>query len=140
MCMTLNEKVWSLSNDPSIQCIHRICNIVYPCQGQQSTPPKKEKNLKVTIVYMQLIYYGMEVAHQKPWELVQSTTLNNVLQKCFIDKIQWKILMTGVSTMKFPTKQARMLMASHKMITSTRWFGQTTKHTNTDIDIYIYIH
>jgi hypothetical protein len=34
---------------------------------------------------------------------------NKVLQKCFIDKTQWKILMTGVSTMKFPTKQARML-------------------------------
>lgn len=58
MCMTLNEKVWSLSNDPSIQCIHRICNIVYPCQGQQSTPPKKEKNLNHCLHVAYILWNG----------------------------------------------------------------------------------
>lgn len=46
--------------------------------------------------------------------LMEIKQLDKLLQKCFIDKTQWKILMTGVSTMNFSTKQARMLMESHR--------------------------
>lgn len=111
MCMTFNEKVWSLSNDPSIQCTCIEFAVLFILvKGNNLLLPKRRKTFNHCLAYL----LWNESFSKKSCDLVQNTTLNNVLQKCFIDKIQWKILMTGVSTMKFPTKQARMLMASHR--------------------------